>query len=520
LGGTGSASGSGDTFSVYQYGPNATASYGGDWTAQTQKTVYQGTDATGIVLEQDTYGYNLQGQMSSATVDQTGSGGSVTTSSYTYNDAGIRVSQTVNGTRTNYLIDDQNPTGYSQVLEEKDASGNVTTTYTLGLDIIAQQSPAVQSGGTLFLLKDGHGSTRGLVDATGQPLSGQVYRYDAFGNAIGFSPANALTSHLYNGETLDSATGLYNFRARMYDPATATFTTADSDIYGNTQDPQSLHKYVLCQGDPINGIDPTGHYIEDVHFYFTYYLARCLGLSGPANLPGNTGLDLAYEIAWMDEEVDHNAATRPNYNIWDRAIVDQNGRYHFPGYGPIVMMGDPAVSKLLYSAAGAKDVAEFGVLLHVFQDTFSHAGYGTILGHAYDLAYPDQPYNKPLVVPEMARACWNAMSYLANQLGATPPPQWQGKTFKDFLTHIDSVLFFNASVKGRAAEWRQLIEQEFGVTVNFVDPSNDPWLPTFLSCAQTVPQWNKPAASLADRMSGFYFAPVEVGGAGMSTDDF
>ena len=50
--------------------------------------VYEGQDATGSVQEDTAYTYNLQGRMASSVVDQTGSGGNVTTTTYEYDDSG------------------------------------------------------------------------------------------------------------------------------------------------------------------------------------------------------------------------------------------------------------------------------------------------------------------------------------------------------------------------------------------------------------------------------------------------
>ena len=156
--------------------------------------------------------------------------------------------------QTKYLIDRQNPTGYAQVLEEKSAAGALLKSYTLGLDVISQ---ALAAGAVRFLLYDGHGSTRGLVDATGQPLSGQVYRYDAYGNPLGFDPAQALTTLLYSGEWLDRLTNLQYLRARYYDSSSGRFTRLDP-FSGTLSEPRSLHKYLYAQGDAVNGIDPSG----------------------------------------------------------------------------------------------------------------------------------------------------------------------------------------------------------------------------------------------------------------------
>ena len=154
-----------DVTMVYQYGANATSTYGGDATCQTSGIVY---NASGVRTSKTDYNYNLEGMTSSASVKQFGTDGSTITSetdcTYSYDDSGIRVSQTVNGQETVYLNDNNNPTGYSQVLEEKDASGNLLRSYALGLNIIAQ---AKASGPVYYFGDDGQGSTRMLLDSSG-----------------------------------------------------------------------------------------------------------------------------------------------------------------------------------------------------------------------------------------------------------------------------------------------------------------------------------------------------------------
>ena len=54
-----------------------------------------------------------------------------------YDGDGNRVAKSVNGVITRYLVDDLNPTGYPQVVDEL-TSGVVTRTYTYGLQRISQ----------------------------------------------------------------------------------------------------------------------------------------------------------------------------------------------------------------------------------------------------------------------------------------------------------------------------------------------------------------------------------------------
>jgi hypothetical protein len=47
-------------------------------------------------------------------------------------------------------------------------------------------------------------------------------------------------------------------QARYYQPQTGRFQTMDS-YEGSQSDPQSLHKYLYAQANPVNRVDPSGH---------------------------------------------------------------------------------------------------------------------------------------------------------------------------------------------------------------------------------------------------------------------
>ena len=172
-------------------------------------------------------------------------------------------------------MDTQNHTGHSQVLEEwtYDTLNPVygTTTpdsvryYTIGDDVLSQANDTEPTN-PQYLLYDGHGSTRQLLDHTynvdgnGKPVTNDSYNYDGYGVMLGDSsqPAdNAQTNLLYCGEQYDSSIDQYYLRARYYDPLNGRFNQMDT-FKGDQQDPQSLHKYLYCHNDPINGIDPSG----------------------------------------------------------------------------------------------------------------------------------------------------------------------------------------------------------------------------------------------------------------------
>ena len=178
-----------------------------------------------------------------------------------YDAFGNRVAKTVGAVTTQYLVDDLNPTGYAQVVEELTGpigSGVVTRQYTYGLQRISENlSPSVTGNSTWtpsFYGYDGFGSVRQLTNSSG--VVTDSYEYDAFGNSFtktGTTPNN----YLYRGEQFDNDLGLYYLRARYYNPATGRFLSRDPEG-GKAWVPATLHKYLYVGGDPVNWVDPRG----------------------------------------------------------------------------------------------------------------------------------------------------------------------------------------------------------------------------------------------------------------------
>jgi RHS repeat-associated protein len=172
----------------------------------------------------------------------------------TYDGDGNRASKTIGATTTYYLLDDRNPSGYIQVLEEY-TNSSLETVYNYGLDLISEYTLGPLPSTNYFIF-DGHGSTRLLTDIAGTIQN--AFTYDAYGNLIA-SNASPQTAYLYSGQQFDFNLGLYLNRARYLNPNTGRFWTIDGEGFGNSEDPLSLHKYLYVGDDPVNGIDPNGH---------------------------------------------------------------------------------------------------------------------------------------------------------------------------------------------------------------------------------------------------------------------
>lgn len=178
-----------------------------------------------------------------------------------YDADGNRVSETIGGTTTGYVVDSVNPTGYPQVLEEI-VNGAVQRKYTWGHWLLSENQFNSGTWTKNFYLYDGHGSVRNLADASGNITDS--YTYDAFGNLIE-SSGSTPNNYLFAGEQFDPVLNLYYNRARYLNTNTGRFWSMDTEE-GNGYEPFSLHKYLYANSDPVGYFDRDGHLAEEEAF--------------------------------------------------------------------------------------------------------------------------------------------------------------------------------------------------------------------------------------------------------------
>jgi RHS repeat-associated protein len=179
-----------------------------------------------------------------------------------YDADGNRVAKTVNGVTTRYLVDDLNPTGYAQVVEEV-TNGAVSRQYTYGLQRISQTQQIANAWTPTFYGYDGGGTVRLLTDSTGTVTD--TYDYDAWGNTVNITGSTP-NVFLYRGEQYDSDFGLQYLRTRYFNPVTGRFLTRDPAV-GQPAIPSTFQKYLYAAADPANRIDPSGR--ANMQFYAT-----------------------------------------------------------------------------------------------------------------------------------------------------------------------------------------------------------------------------------------------------------
>jgi RHS repeat-associated protein len=180
---------------------------------------------------------------------------------YGYDPLGRRV-WTSDGSVTNWHVYDG-----MHVVADLAASGTLLRSYAWGPGIDNLLAVTVYTGGTTnvyYAITDQLGTVHALADATGDIV--ESYLYDAWGNVLEVRDENGLLSndnglwysplgnrYLFQGREYSWATGLYNFRARWYDPVTGRWLSNDPiGISGG------LNQYVAFENNPVNFRDWSG----------------------------------------------------------------------------------------------------------------------------------------------------------------------------------------------------------------------------------------------------------------------
>jgi RHS repeat-associated protein len=169
-----------------------------------------------------------------------------------YDGSGAVVSQ------TRYVYD-----GWQLVQEIDALADTVIAEYVYGPGYIDDVIQSSRGGNTYYHHTDQQYSTVAVTDASGAAV--ERYTYDAFGNAAFYEgDGTPLTTGstinnpiLYTGRIWQPELGLYDYRNRMYDPATGRFTTPDPlGTHGDWNNMGNAYTYV--GNNPGSYLDPLG----------------------------------------------------------------------------------------------------------------------------------------------------------------------------------------------------------------------------------------------------------------------
>src|SRR5205823_1592478 len=176
-----------------------------------------------------------------------------TTTQYTYDGLGHRVTKTVGGQTTTYVYD---------------PFGNLAQEYGPASPVMAPE----------YLVADALGSTRLVTDSSGAAL--RCYDYlpfgeelaagtggrtaPCFGNATYPASGPDVVNQKFTGKERDQETGLDWFASRYFSGAQGRFTSPDRPLLGQDRgNPQSWNLYAYGLNNPLRFADPTGHFAEE-----------------------------------------------------------------------------------------------------------------------------------------------------------------------------------------------------------------------------------------------------------------
>ena len=137
-------------------------------------------------------------------------------------------------------------------LTRRDALGRVSSVRNAGGDLAGKAKYR-------FFVRDRLGSVRSVADEDGNVLQQNLYyaRGGAWGDVC---TAPGFQSYKYCGKYLDRKHGLdlYDYGARLYDPAAAFWTSPDP-LY---EKHYNISPYAFCNNNPVTFIDPDGRFID------------------------------------------------------------------------------------------------------------------------------------------------------------------------------------------------------------------------------------------------------------------
>ncbi|MBD5390420.1 hypothetical protein HDR67_00185 [bacterium] len=117
------------------------------------------------------------------------------------------------------------------------------------------------------------------------------YSYDGYGNQkieVNIHNIANINPIRYRSYYYDSETGLYLVTTRYYNPEWCRFISPDSIEYLDPSSINGMNLYAYCNDDPVNKIDPTGHFAISL---------TLLGLIIGAVVGATVGGVVAYDIA-------------------------------------------------------------------------------------------------------------------------------------------------------------------------------------------------------------------------------
>ena len=263
-------------------GARISQSYSLPQSANADSSLLEGAGVAGNPVSYDGKTYEWTGKQLTKVTAQDGS-----YTTYSYDTEGLRTKKMqydANGQmeyQVGYIWSDGKIITQSLGLIIRGTSGGKPTETQVNLDTKylyedgsnAPYAVMVNNGEYLFV-RNAQGDVTAVVDVNGDTLA--EYSYDAWGNVTAtyvddndlFKAIMCLVCPLtYRGYNYDFTTGLYYLQSRYYNPEWGRFLNVDDTtiLVSSVGDPLAANMYAYCKNNPVNNVDYTGLWAEDVH---------------------------------------------------------------------------------------------------------------------------------------------------------------------------------------------------------------------------------------------------------------
>jgi RHS repeat-associated protein len=173
---------------------------------------------------------------------------------YLYDAQGNRIGEVSGSNTKNYLVAPNLGNGLESTDLVTDGNGNVVSDYVYGGSSIIARLDA--NGEPIYYLTDSMGSVIGLVDGNGDRVSRIIY--DGFGEVKSGDDGTSLGGDFrFQGQWLETESGLYYMRARDYDAKTGLFLSRDG-VDVQQQSVEAFNLYQFAYNNPFIYSDPSG----------------------------------------------------------------------------------------------------------------------------------------------------------------------------------------------------------------------------------------------------------------------
>jgi RHS repeat-associated protein len=279
-------------------------------------------DANGNTLSDPSgksYSWDFENRLTQAVVPGTG------TVNFKYDPFGKRIYKQSPTATSIFVYDGPN------LIETTNGSGGEVASYTQTRT--TDETLAELRGSTSdYYEADGLGSITSLSSATGAVAN--TYTYDSFGNTTA-STGTLRNYFQYTGREFDPETGIYEYRARYYDPSFGRFLSEDPLGF---QIAPNFYPYVA--NDPMGHIDPSGLCPCNSHKVKLYYTPNYGGSGYPDyhwyRQDSNGGWSSKHGWAPVGPQVNPgNDAAASGYGVFCANMCAPNQNGTAPVYNPV-----------------------------------------------------------------------------------------------------------------------------------------------------------------------------------------